>query len=158
MIVAETSVGDVRGLEGFYHYRQYSAVELAEKRSLEDVWYLMFEGELPTAGRAGGLRWPRSGPTGSLPPTVAAQLPAIAAASERFLPLDGAAHGDLAGRRGRWSSTRRSTSPPRSCARNALQVCAVVPTTLIWRSTACSTASSRSTRTRTSATPPTTST
>src|SRR5438552_4827157 len=37
VVVAETEVGDVRGLEGFYHYRQYNAVELAEKRSLEDV-------------------------------------------------------------------------------------------------------------------------
>ena len=49
VIVAETEVGDVRGQEGFYHYRQYSATDLAEKRSLEDVWYLMFDGELPTA-------------------------------------------------------------------------------------------------------------
>src|SRR5918994_5605656 len=31
VIVAETEVGDVRGQEGFYHYRQYSAVELADK-------------------------------------------------------------------------------------------------------------------------------
>jgi citrate synthase len=48
VIVAETKVGDVRGLEGFYHYREYSAVELAAKRSLEDVWFLLFEGHLPT--------------------------------------------------------------------------------------------------------------
>src|SRR5918998_517431 len=48
VVVAETSVGDVRGQEGFYHYRQYNAVELAEKRMLEDVWYLLFEGALPT--------------------------------------------------------------------------------------------------------------
>ena len=27
--VAETAVGDVRGEEGFYHYRQYDAAELA---------------------------------------------------------------------------------------------------------------------------------
>ena len=49
VIVAETEVGDVRGQEGFYHYRQYSAVELAEKRSLEDVWYLLFEAALVVA-------------------------------------------------------------------------------------------------------------
>ena len=48
VIVAETVIGDVRGLEGFYHYRQYSAVDLAEKKPLEDVWYLLFYGELPT--------------------------------------------------------------------------------------------------------------
>lgn len=47
VIVAETGVGDVRGLEGFYHYREYSAVELADRRTLEDVWFLLFEGHLP---------------------------------------------------------------------------------------------------------------
>ena len=29
VVVTETELGDVRGREGFYHYRQYSAVELA---------------------------------------------------------------------------------------------------------------------------------
>jgi citrate synthase len=48
LIVADTSVGDVRGQEGFYHYRQYSAPDLAATRSFEDVWWLLFEGELPT--------------------------------------------------------------------------------------------------------------
>ena len=46
------TVGDVRGLEGFYHYRQYSAVDLAETRPLEDVWHLLFEGALPTTRRS----------------------------------------------------------------------------------------------------------
>src|SRR5918996_998292 len=45
--VAETVVGDVRGREGFFHYRQYSAPELAAKRSFEDAWHLLFEGALP---------------------------------------------------------------------------------------------------------------
>ena len=36
VVVADTRVSDVRGEEGFYHYRQYSAVDLAEKRPLED--------------------------------------------------------------------------------------------------------------------------
>src|SRR2546422_898960 len=44
VVVADTTVGDVRGLEGFYHYRQYSAVDLARSRPLEDVWYLLFKG------------------------------------------------------------------------------------------------------------------
>jgi citrate synthase len=48
VVVADTTIGDVRGLEGFYHYRQYNAIELAQKRTLEDVWYLLFEGELPS--------------------------------------------------------------------------------------------------------------
>lgn len=87
VIVAETEIGDVRGQEGFYHYRQYNAIELAEKRTFEDVWYLMFEGALPDksqreefAERVAGMR--------ILPPDVAALLPAIAAAGEPFVPLD----------------------------------------------------------------------
>src|SRR5438552_17909340 len=52
VIVADTALGDVRGLEGFYHYRQYSAPDLAAVRTFEDVWYLLFDGELPsTAAR-----------------------------------------------------------------------------------------------------------
>ena len=47
VVVAETALGDVRGHEGFYHYRQYSAVELAERRPIEDVWRLMIDGALP---------------------------------------------------------------------------------------------------------------
>src|SRR5438132_10644977 len=49
VIVADTELGDVRGLEGFYHYRQYSAPELARVRTFEDVWHLLFEGALPDA-------------------------------------------------------------------------------------------------------------
>src|ERR1700693_2877556 len=45
--VAETSVGDVRGEEGFFHYRGYNAVELARRCSFEQVWHLLAEGELP---------------------------------------------------------------------------------------------------------------
>ena len=56
VVVADTEVGDVRGSEGFYHYRQYSAVELAERRPLEDVWHLMFDGELPDRRRARRVR------------------------------------------------------------------------------------------------------
>ncbi len=50
VVVTETEVGDVRGQEGFFHYRQHSGVELAEKRSLEDVWALLFDGALPEGG------------------------------------------------------------------------------------------------------------
>ena len=47
VVVTDTELGDVRGREGFYHYRQYSAVDLAASRSIEDVWFLMFDGHLP---------------------------------------------------------------------------------------------------------------
>ncbi len=55
VIVADTHVGDVRGQEGFFHYRQYSAVELACRRSFEDVWHLVIEGRLPDASEAAGF-------------------------------------------------------------------------------------------------------
>jgi citrate synthase len=45
--VAETSVGDVRGEEGFFHYRGYDATELARHCSYEQVWHLLLIGELP---------------------------------------------------------------------------------------------------------------
>lgn len=47
--VAETEIGDVHGDEGFFHYRQYDAAELAREVGFEDVWYLLAEGALPTA-------------------------------------------------------------------------------------------------------------
>jgi citrate synthase len=49
--VTDTQIGDVRGQEGFYHYRQYSAIDLARERTLEEVWFLLFEGELPTTAQ-----------------------------------------------------------------------------------------------------------
>src|SRR3954454_12389375 len=49
VVVTETTLGDVRGDEGFYHYREYSAIDLAKSKTLEDVWFLMFEGHLPSA-------------------------------------------------------------------------------------------------------------
>ena len=86
VVVAETALGDVRGREGFYHYRQYSAVELAQQRGLEDVWHLMFEARCPT--RTGAPRWPaRWRPRGTCPAAVRDALPAIAAAGGG--PLDG---------------------------------------------------------------------
>src|SRR5690606_27881395 len=38
--------------EGFYHYRQYSATDLARRRSFEDVWHLLLHGTLPDAAQA----------------------------------------------------------------------------------------------------------
>ena len=78
VVVAETSVGDVRGQQGFYHYRQYSAVDLAATRSFEDVWHLLFDGALPdrtAVGRPSPPRWPASA---TLPPGLAGLLPALA--------------------------------------------------------------------------------
>ena len=48
VIAAETTIGGIRENEGIYHYRCYNAVELNKKRSFEDVWFLMFNGHLPS--------------------------------------------------------------------------------------------------------------
>jgi len=47
VVVTDTELGDVRGDEGFYHYRQYSATDLARDHSFEEVWFLMLHGRLP---------------------------------------------------------------------------------------------------------------
>ncbi|MGX1478009.1 UNVERIFIED_CONTAM: citrate synthase [Streptomyces canus] len=88
VVVTDTEVGDVRGREGFYHYRQYSAVELAQTRGFEDVWHLLVHGELPDAGRAVAFR-AETAALRRLPDEVRAALPAIAAASGRSGPLAG---------------------------------------------------------------------
>lgn len=53
VVVADTAIGDVRGAEGFFHYRQYDATELAEHRSIEDIWHLVLHGSLPGAAEHG---------------------------------------------------------------------------------------------------------
>ncbi|MGW3497577.1 citrate synthase [Streptomyces sp. NPDC001020] len=88
VVVTETALGDVRGLEGFYHYRQYSAVELAQTRGFEDVWYLMVHGGLPDAAQRSAFA-ARTAALRHLPDDVRAALPAIAAASGRSGPLSG---------------------------------------------------------------------
>lgn len=45
--VTDTTVGDVLGEEGRYHYRGYDAPTLARTRSFEDVSHLMLFGQLP---------------------------------------------------------------------------------------------------------------
>src|SRR5947208_15817323 len=83
VFVAETEIGDVRGQEGFYHYRQYNAVELAEKRSLEDVWFLLYYGHLPTkAEREKFIDEKRA--YREIPPKVKKLLPDIANAGDHF--------------------------------------------------------------------------
>ena len=49
--VTTTEIGDVRGDEGFYHYRDHDATELARSVGVEDVWYLLERGELPDAAQ-----------------------------------------------------------------------------------------------------------
>jgi citrate synthase len=77
VIVAETGLGDVRGTEGFYHYRQYAAPELAATRTFEDVVHLLIDGELPSLDERAAVA-AELAPLRHLPDDVLAALPAIA--------------------------------------------------------------------------------
>ncbi len=128
VVVTETEVGDVRGREGFFHYRQYDATELAKKRSFEDVWYLMFEGHLPTpdertafVAEAAALR--------TLPPAIEEALPGLARAADPNTPL--AALAGVVAMVGAVDGARPVldlTAVERR--RDALRLCAITPTVL----------------------------
>ncbi|SFE11022.1 citrate synthase [Actinacidiphila alni] len=128
VIVTDTSIGDVRGTEGFYHYREFSAVELADSRGFEDVWHLMFHGTLPDAAERAAFT-ARTAALRHLPADVADALPVIARGS--------VLSGPLAGLRTALSLTGASAgfrplydiAPDRRRA-DALAACAVVPTLL----------------------------
>ncbi len=76
VVVTETALGDVRGDEGFYHYRQYSAVDLAERVSFEEAAHLLLVGHLPDADELATFR-SELGRRRPLPPRLAELLPEI---------------------------------------------------------------------------------
>lgn len=128
VVAADTRLGDVRGREGFYHYRQYSAIELATACTFEEVWFLLFEGHLPNpaeltefTNRIAQLR--------TLPPELLPILSATAATGDRFRPMVGlrTALSMLAGIRDlqpMWDGD------PAARKDDALLICAVTPTIL----------------------------
>ncbi len=128
VVVTETEVGDVRGREGFFHYRQYDATELAQRCSFEDVWHLMFEGHLPDdaerqafVAEAAALR--------DLPAAIVEMLPALARAADEQSPLALLAGvvaliGALDGAEPVLDLT------PEERRRDALRLCAITPTVL----------------------------
>ncbi|WP_329600272.1 citrate synthase/methylcitrate synthase [Streptomyces pseudovenezuelae] len=88
VVVTDTALGDVRGREGFYHYREYSAVDLAQTRSFEDVWHLMIHGDLPDSAQQAAFA-AYTGQLRRLPDGVRAALPAVVAAGGFSGPLAG---------------------------------------------------------------------
>ena len=54
--VAATEVGDVRGAEGFFHYREHDATTLARTRTFEEVWHLFVYGHLPDEDERAAFR------------------------------------------------------------------------------------------------------
>jgi len=126
VIVTDTEIGDVRGAEGFYHYRQYSAVELAEKRPLEDVWFLLFEGRLPDEAERRAFA-AEVAPRRVVPAEVAAVLPAIARAGGGPLDPFRSAMSLFAASRGMRPVIDLDATERRA---DALDLCAVAPTLL----------------------------
>lgn len=111
VVVTETGLGDVRGREGFYHYRQYSAVELAATRGFEDVWHLMFRGTLPVDAAERAAFTAEIAPLRRLPQEVRDALPDLARATRLSGPSpDCARHCRCSAPRP--ASARSTTSTP----------------------------------------------
>jgi citrate synthase len=122
VVVADTEIGDVRGAEGFFHYRQHSAVELAERRTFEDVWFLMVHGELPDAG-AGAAFAAQVAALRALPEPIAAALPSVVEGT----PLETLRSTiSLLGAQQRWAPSLDLSSE--ELRAQTLQLGAVVPT------------------------------
>ena len=79
LVVADTTIGSVRGDEGFFHYREHDAVEVARHHSFEAAAQLLIDGALPD-------------------PTAESAFRSELAAARRVDPAVFAALGPLAGR------------------------------------------------------------
>ncbi|CAM3660597.1 citrate/2-methylcitrate synthase [Smaragdicoccus niigatensis] len=124
VVVADTEIGDVRGDEGFYHYRQYPAVELARTQTFEDVWFLFAHGHLPSASER--ERFTREvAELRTLPPEIEAALPTIAAIGDRPLVALRTAL-SLIGQ----TATPLYDATEDEKAEAALRICAITPTLL----------------------------
>ncbi|VXC17116.1 Citrate synthase [Microbacterium sp. 8M] len=78
VVVAETRIGDVRGAEGFFHYRGVSGVELAADARFEDAWRLVALGALPADDSDAGRWRTRTAEARRIPAPVSETLPSIA--------------------------------------------------------------------------------
>jgi citrate synthase len=128
VVVADTTVGDVRGHEGFFHYRGYSAPALARTHSLEAVWHLVQRGHLPTEAELQpfseeAARWRR------LDPALLDVLPGIATQGTPMSAVRTAL--SLAGQNARpWLDL-----PPEARGREAMRLTALMPSLVaaVWR-------------------------
>ncbi|MEO7751802.1 MAG: citrate/2-methylcitrate synthase [Terracoccus sp.] len=86
VIVTDTELGDVRGEEGFFHYRQFSGVDLAEQVGFEAACHLLVHGTLPDEDRREAFRQ-RLGDLRVLPPELAQLLPDLCATTDDALQV-----------------------------------------------------------------------
>ncbi len=56
LVVADTTIGSVRGEEGFFHYRQHDAVDIARHHTFEAAAHLLLDGALPDATAESAFR------------------------------------------------------------------------------------------------------
>ena len=54
--VTDTAIGDVDGEAGYYHYRGHDATALARSCTFEDVWHLVAVGHLPDPAESAHFR------------------------------------------------------------------------------------------------------
>ncbi|HSK90170.1 MAG TPA: citrate synthase [Euzebyales bacterium] len=123
--VAETDVGGVRGREGFFHYRQYAATDLARARTFDDVWHLLLLGTLPGSLDERAAFLERVKPLRSLSERTSELLKEIAVGGTG--PLDGLRTGVslVAAEEGFRPSLDTSADELRQ---QALRITAIVPT------------------------------
>lgn len=126
VIAAETAISDVRGSEGFYHYRQYSAIDLARSRSVEDVWQLLVDGALPGTRAEQDAFRDEVRPWRALPPVLRSILPTIARISDPMTGLRTA----LSFAATEWGLRPLYDQGPEARRRDALRIAAVTPTIL----------------------------
>jgi citrate synthase len=130
VVVADTSLGDVRGEDGFFHYREYSAVDLARTRSLEEVWLLLFTGTLPDVARTAAFSEEVQARR-VLPKGLRTLLPELARAAPPLDVLRIAV--SLLGAELGWRPVH--DIDPEELSEQAVDLCALVPTVLgaTWR-------------------------
>jgi citrate synthase len=126
VVVAETEIGDVRGADGFYHYRQYNAIELAEKCSLEEVWHLLHEGRLPSETELDDFR-AKIRKHSVMPHDIQQLLPGIARLGTTFVPLE-ALRSSLSLLTSSWNFRPWLDVGMDQLREQALMICAVFPT------------------------------
>lgn len=128
LVVAETAIGDVRGDEGFFHYRGLAAPGLAAARRLEEVWHLLHAGRLPDPGERDRFT-AATAALRALSPVVRAALPVVAPAGSPMSALRTLT--SLGGQEARaWLDLT-----PEARADEALRLVAMMPATVaaVWR-------------------------
>ncbi len=122
--VTDTTIGDVLGAEGRFHYRGHDATTLARTRSFEEVWHLVAVGHLPDAAELAAFRG-TAARARTLPPSIEPVLEPLARAAGATLGRIRAAlsiAGDDLGLRPLIDLT------PDERAAQAMRVAAVIPT------------------------------